>query len=155
MCKGGSMKALILVSVSILFLATVLMPRSAAPSQGSPKDILIIANNAVPQNRATVADVRNYFLKKQSNWSGGVKVVPVNVKAQALRDDFRQKVLQMSATEETRYWQNLKITKGLTPPAEFSNAQKAVFKLKGSVSYVYRADYTAGVSKILLTIPAS
>ena len=83
-------------------------------------------------------------------------MVPINAMGSSpLREAFRTQVLQMTAAEETRYWQDMKIKKGLTPPSEFGNVQKAVFNLKGSVSYVFRSEHKGGVTKVLLEIPAS
>ena len=62
------------------------------------------------------------------------------------------KVLGMDAAKETAYWQEQKIKKGHTPPPELSNTQKAVFSLKGSVSYCYRKDFKKGAAKVLLVL---
>lgn len=149
------MKTQLYLVFLVLVLCGVTLPTFASPEEGNPRDILIIANKAVSGDSITPADVRNFFLKKQSRWPGGIKVVPVNAKDQALRSEFRNRVLDMSETEETRYWQDLKIKKGTTPPIAFGSVQKAVFKLKGAIGYIYRKDLKDGVSHILLVIPAS
>ncbi len=38
------------------------------------------------------------------------------------------------------------------PPATFSNLLKAVFKVNGSVGYVFRSDYKEGVVKVLMVL---
>jgi hypothetical protein len=60
----------------------------------------------------------------------------------------------MSVSEERSYWQNSKIKRGVSEPRAFGNVLKAVFKLRGAVSYVYRSQYKAGAAKIVLVIPA-
>ena len=59
----------------------------------------------------------------------------------------------MTPAEEQSYWQEQKIRKGLTPPAEFASTLKAVFSVKGAVSYVFRKQFKEGVAKVLLIIP--
>ena len=58
----------------------------------------------------------------------------------------------MEQSRERSYWQEQKIRKGLMPPATFSNLLMAVFKVNGSVSYVFRSDYKQGVVKILAVL---
>ena len=40
------------------------------------------------------------------------------------------------------------------PPFSFSDALRAVFKVKGAVGYVFRGDYKPGVVKIIMVLPA-
>jgi len=138
-------------------IAAVLALCIAAPAvvhAESPKDILIIANPAAGASKVTVADVRDMFLKKRTSWPGGAKVVPVNVTESGLRNDFRAKVLKMSAAEERSYWQERKIKAGESTPSEFGDTLRAVFKMRGAISYVYRSQFKEGTAKVLLVIPA-
>ena len=138
-----------------MLLIGATIPNGANSGDGAPTDLLVIANSSVPASSVTKAELKNYFLKKSSRWSGGLKVIPVNAKADSPeRAVFQKRVLGMSASEETRYFQDLKIKKGITAPSELGNTQKAVSKLKGAVSYVLRSDFKEGVNKVLLTIPA-
>jgi hypothetical protein len=140
---------------SALMLLGATTPMEANSGGGAPTDLLVIGNSAVPTDSVSAAELKNYFLKKSGRWSGGMKVIPVNAKTGSpARVAFQKLVLGMSAAEEMRYFQDLKIKKGITAPAEFGNTQKAVSKLKGSVSYTLRSEYKAGVNKVLLTIPA-
>ncbi len=121
-----------------------------------PNDILVVVNLSVKIKELTVEDARDYFLKKKYSWPGGKKAIAVNAKAnKLLRTDFREKVLNMTTGDEIRYWQQRQIKFAETHPPEFSNTLKAVFKLKGAISYVYRSDYKEKVSKIVLVIPAN
>lgn len=139
---------LLLLPLLVLLLAPV------GVRSESPSDILVIANNAAPASTLSLEEVRSIFLKKRASWSAGGKVVPVHAKeGSALRKSFQQRVLAMTAAEEAGYWQDQKIRRGLEGPAEFTNPLKAVFRIKGSVSYVFRSDYKEGVAKVLLVIP--
>lgn len=121
---------------------------------GSPDDILIVANVNVPVKEITQEEVRLIFLKYRTYWGGGVMAVPIHASDDSeLRTAFTKQILNMTAEQETSYWEEQKIRNGFLPPAEFKNQLKAVFKLNGAISYVYRSQYKEGVAKILLVLP--
>ena len=142
--------------IHLFFLiVTILLTciRSSAVAD-DPEDILVVANVSVAQTSIGLEELRTIFLKIRTSWHSGGKVVPINPKdGSALRRQFQEKVLGMSDNEEKSYWEKQKITKGIEPPPEFANTLKAVFRLKGSVSYIYRSQYREGVSKILYVLP--
>ncbi|MDJ0764100.1 MAG: hypothetical protein QNJ97_14050 [Myxococcota bacterium] len=120
-----------------------------------PNDILIIANQSASASQVSPDVLRDIFLKKRTAWPSGGKVTPVNASpGSELRNGFRKQILKMTADEERQYWQDLKIRKGAAEPPVFSQPLRAVFHLKGSVSYVFRSQYKEGVVKVLLVIPA-
>jgi hypothetical protein len=124
-------------------------------SATSPKDILIVANSNAAKEKITLDDVRDFFLKKRLRWYKSGKAVPVNApESTELRKVFRRRLLNMNDAEEARYWHERKIKEGVVPPPIFRNNLKAVFHLKGSISYVYREDFKEGVSKLLLVLPS-
>ena len=117
------------------------------------QDILIIANDKVPPMHVDYDDLRDIFLKRRLSWPAGGRAVPFNAPAgTSLRDDFRKRILGMTESEEIQYWQDRKIRSGVTPPPEMNDTRKAVFRLRGAVSYVYRDQYKEGVAKILLVL---
>lgn len=127
-------------------------PSNVDADEGSPDDLLIIANKSLSTNRISVSDLRALFLKKKST-VGGDRIVPINTKDNtAARKAFRMKVLGMSGPEEADYWEDQKIKAGVTEPASFSNSVKAVFKVKGGISYCYRKDFKEGAAKILAVL---
>ena len=138
---------------TFLLLAALALPSIAAAE--SPNDIIVIANSSVQADGITKDELRDIFLKKRTSWGNSGNVKPINASdGSDLREQFCEEVLQMTPEEEKRYFQEEKIKNGLTAPNSFSNTQKAVFKLRGSVSYVYRSDFKEGVAKVLLVIPA-
>ncbi|MCP4676269.1 MAG: hypothetical protein GY854_12315 [Deltaproteobacteria bacterium] len=138
-----------------VLVAAMLMTFAETASAESPNDILIVVNNAVPQSDITIGELKNLFLKEKTNWSSGKKALPVHAPAgSSLRKDFVSRVLGMNPSGEKIYWQERKIKTGKVQPVEFSNTLKAVFKLRGSVSYVYRSQYKKGVAKVVLVLPA-
>jgi ABC-type phosphate transport system substrate-binding protein len=119
-----------------------------------PEDILVVVNVSVAEKSVELEELRTIFLKMRTSWRSGGKVVPINPKnGSALRRQFQERVLGMSADEEKSYWEKQKITKGVEPPPEFTNTLKAVFRIKGSVTYIYRSQYREGVSKVLYVLP--
>jgi ABC-type phosphate transport system substrate-binding protein len=121
----------------------------------NPNDILVIANLGIKTDSITIDDLKDVYLKKRTNWSSGEKVIPIHVSNNsALRDAFRSAVLKMSSTDEQSYWQVRKIKEGDTDPPSFDNVMKAVFRLHGAVSYVFRSQYKSNVAKIVLVLPA-
>jgi len=141
----------------LFFLVVMVLLFFIGPSAGAdaPDDILVVANLSVEEKSIDLDNLRTIFLKKRKNWpNSGGKVVPVNARTGTdLRKRFLEKVLEMSAEEEQSYWENEKIKKGVSPPPEFVNNLKAVFHIKGSVTYIFRSQYRQRVSKILYVIP--
>lgn len=142
-----------LVAVFAFYMIGVSAPFSVRAFT-NPNDLIIIVNNQVQTNRLTIEQVRSYFLYDRTSWSAGNRAVPINAKNAALRSAFRRKVLGMSASEEDRFWREYMVRTGKKAPPEFSNTMKAVYRLKGGISYVFRKDFKEGVAKVVLTIPS-
>jgi ABC-type phosphate transport system substrate-binding protein len=122
----------------------------ALASSERPDDILIITHKSVPISTLSEAELKSIFLKQRQSWQGGMRVVPINAKdGTPLRQKFRSRVMKMDPEKEAKYWQDEKIKKGTVPPAEFSNTLKAVFLVKGAISYVFRKDFNPGLVKII------
>jgi len=141
----------------ILLLLTLMIalaaPLGVAEAEG-PQDLLIVANNGVPVSELSIEEVKAIFLKQRKSWRAGSNAVPIHAKAgSALRGAFVNRVLGMTESEELSYWEGQKIRKGVEGPPEFANPLKAVFRIKGGISYVMRSDYKEGVAKILLVVP--
>jgi len=137
-----------------LLLATMLLSLPAA-SADSPNDILVVANKTVKVDAVSVAELKAIFLKKKVRWKTGLKAVPINAKdGTELKKEFLKRVFDMDQDLERSYWQDQKIRTGLVPPVTFRQLLKAVFNIRGSVSYVFRSQYREGVVKILLVLPA-
>lgn len=122
----------------------------------SSNDILVVVNLGSNVNSLEANEVREIFLKKKTRWGSGATIVPINpANNSKLREEFRTKVLKMTASEEQTYWQSRKIKDGVFETVAFANVLKAVFKLRGAISYVYRSEFMNRVAKVLLVIPAN
>lgn len=150
--KKRLQKHLLLLSLTLMVVSWLTPSVSLAED---PNDILIVANKSVGVNSITLSEAKNLFLQKRTQWADGAKALPINAPQKSeVRGHFDEAVLSMSLEDELVYWFKKKIQTGSSAPPEFSNPLKAVFRLKGSVSYVYRSQYREGVVKILLVIPA-
>ncbi len=138
----------------VVVLVVVLAVPSMAQTE-SPNDILIVVHKTVSVNGISQAELKNYFLKKKTTWKAGRRVIPIHApRGSRVRKEFLRRALSMAEEEERIYWEKRKIQAGATEPVTFQNNLKAVFKIKGSLSYVFRSDYHEGVVKVLLTLPA-
>jgi len=121
----------------------------------SPNDILVIANAALTAKSVSESEIRDVFLCKKESWSTGLRAIPIHAKDAALRNEFRQRLLHMDHSEETRFWQQYQIKTGKSQPGSFGDTLKAVYKIRGGVSYIYRSQYRQGIVKVLLVLPAT
>lgn len=143
--------AIVLTAAGLLSLVI-----SAPAAAQSPDDILVVVNSSSDADSVSTAELREIFLKKRGRWRAGGRAIPIHAsESSSLRHDFRRRLLGMTSAEEEKYWSDLRIKSGAQPPVEFSNTLRAVFKLNGAVSYVYRSDYKEGIAKVVLVIPAS
>lgn len=152
----GKRVSLVLLTIALSFVIGGHPPRAQETiSEEHPDDILIVANRGTPIQTISRSDLRNIFLGLRTLYKDGQKIVPINAReGTALRAAFQQRVLHMTAEQEGRHWENQKIRKGVYAPVEFSNQLKAVFKLRNSLSYIFRSQYTPGVAKIVSVIPS-
>ena len=158
-CRRPSGGGVLSQKIPALFigLAVVITAVLAVPvgAEDNPNDILVVVNKSVKTDTLSKGELRDIFLKRRKIWQLGQKVVPVNAKAGLpIRKAFRQAILNMSKREEDAYWQKQTIMTAEGEPVRFGHRLKAVFKLRGSVSYVYRYEYREGVVKVLMVIPA-
>jgi len=145
------------VSVAAFLLAplcafTVLGAALPVAEAEAPDDILVIGNKALDARGISKEELKATFLKKKGT-VGGSTVVPMNApEGSSLRKEFRKAVLGMTAAEEQSYWEELKVKKAVSGPAEFGNTLKAVYSVKGGISYCRRSQYREGVAKILAVL---
>src|SRR5262249_12788810 len=88
----------------------------------------------------TSETVRTHYLKKQSSWSNGEKLRPVDTESSELRNVFVRKLLGMASPEELeRYWLELRYQKAEAPPKRVdgdASVIKFVAAFKGGIGFV-------------------
>lgn len=118
----------------------------------SPDDIVIIANKTFNVSELSVVDVRRMFKKEITTWKGA-SVKPIHAPGGSLlRQSFVVRGLGMNEAAEQKYWQDMKVKKGTSPPFELSNTIRAVFSAPGAISYCFRKDFNPAVAKMLLVL---
>ena len=152
--KSAGKSAVGCILVCLFAVGSIAAYPAMSGEKGDPMDILVVVNVGVEAHALSVDVVRDFFLKNKTYWSATNKALALHSTDKALRNDFRDKVLQMSAAEEERYWIAEQVRGKKQEPVAFPNTLKAVFKLKGAVSYVYRKDFVGGVAKVVLVVPA-
>lgn len=137
---------------TVIFVLAILLPIPLIAE--SPDDLVVFVNTKSSVATITPEELKQIFLKKRTRWPGGDKIDCINSpEGSAERTLFRNKILGMSKTEETTYWQNQKLRMQLSPPIQISNTTKAVFRLKRSVGYAFRKNVPKGVVRIILVVP--
>lgn len=122
-------------------------------SKDGDHDILVVANLKAPLESIGMQELKAVFLKKKLYTDKGQEIVPINAQqGTSLRTQFQGRALGMEPEEEMKYWERQKILHAILPPADFVQTQKAVFRVRNSIGYVFRRDYKPNVSKILLVI---
>lgn len=154
MHRNRAHRALCFILAVCVTGSIVALCRDALCQKEDPYDLIIVCNKGIKDN-VDLATVRDLFLRKRLTWPSGASAVPVNASpGSKLRREFLRRVLSVTEAEDRQYWEKAKIMNALTPPPEFSSALRAVFRLAGSLAYVFRAQYQEGVSRLLLVVPA-
>ncbi|MBN2801728.1 MAG: hypothetical protein JXR91_01405 [Deltaproteobacteria bacterium] len=140
------------ISFWVLLSALIFSTADFKVKADTPQDVLIIVNKSMNISSVNISDVKRVFLKEKTVLNGN-KITPVNARnGSPLRKYFTEKVLGMSSSDESAYWEAQKIRTGVRQPTELSNTVKAVFSIKNGVSYCYRKDFNPAVAKIVLVI---
>jgi ABC-type phosphate transport system substrate-binding protein len=134
-------------------LLTTLGFSATSPAEASPDNLVVFVHRGVSIDSLSVEDVRQIFLRKQTSWSSGQRIVCVDALADtATSDAFRKKVLRMSSDELKRYWEEQQIKGELAHIPAFSDTVRAVFMLNGSIGYALRKDLKTDAVKIVLEL---
>ena len=139
-----------------LAVATTLMAWRGISCAG---ELVVIVNKANPTTAMNHDDVRVHYLKKQSSWSNGEKLRPVDTESSELRNVFVRKLLGMASNEELeRYWLELRYQKAEAPPKRVdgdASVIKFVAAFKGGIGFVDGAALDAdarGKVQVVLTL---
>jgi ABC-type phosphate transport system substrate-binding protein len=138
--------------LSTLGILGILLCADSVAMADKPDDLLIIANNGLALDTVNVAELRRLYFRQISQISGQ-RATPIHARrGSALRNVFLSKVMGMSAVEDEEFWEKEKIRTGAVEPSSLDNTLRAVFSLKGSISYCFRSEYKPGTAKILLVL---
>lgn len=120
----------------VLFLALLMALRPA----GAAEEFVVIVNAANPVTSVTNGQLSSLFLKKLTQWGGGLPAVPVDLSPESpVRESFSRQVHRKSTPAVKAYWQQMIFSGREVPPAEKSSAREVVAFVtanRGGVGYV-------------------
>jgi ABC-type phosphate transport system substrate-binding protein len=102
-------------------------------------DMLIIANQTVPETSVTTKDLQEIFLGKQVQWKDTTVIHPVTVKDQKLHSAFLKQYVNKSIAKWNAHWKRMVFTGNGTPPKQFATQQELleyVAKTAGAIGYI-------------------
>lgn len=142
------------VWASALLGVALILASAPAFAQPATRELVVFVNKDVKVDKLTREELKQIFLKKRTTWEGGQRIACINAKdGTPLRDAFRKAVLGLTAAEESQFWQEQKVRGEADEPRSFGDTVKAVFMLKGSVSYAFREDVRGDAVKVFLVLP--
>ncbi len=110
---------------------------------------VMIVHPESPAGKVTRAEAANLFLGKTTQWSGGLKALPVDQKkASHAGKAFLDKIVKMTETEFKNYWVEKMLTGEAEPPKALASNEEIVQFVKankGAIGYVDSATPREGV----------
>ncbi len=114
------------------------MPSHIENAKPSAYKIVVHAENSL--DTLPLETVRQYFLKKKTNWPSGQRVLPVDLhETSSLRELFSQQILQRKVRSVRAYWQkNIFSGRAVPPPEKKSDADVMSYirEHKNAIGYV-------------------
>ncbi|HKP61595.1 MAG TPA: hypothetical protein VJV78_32920 [Polyangiales bacterium] len=111
---------------------------SATPAAHGGRELVVIVHKQSPATTLSAAQVKQYYLKQQGEWSDGSKVRPVQQQGD-VRDGFLKRALGMSNTDFERYWLERKYSAAESPPKQVDTDDdviRFVGAMKGAIGFV-------------------
>jgi ABC-type phosphate transport system substrate-binding protein len=121
--------------------ALVLLLLAALPGLAAAAEPFVVIVNAGNPVSAVAADqLSSLFLKKVTQWSGGLPALPVDLAADsAVRDSFSRQVHHKGTPAVKAFWQQMIFSGREVPPPEKGSAREVVSFVganRGAVGYV-------------------
>ncbi len=115
----------------------------------------VIVNNSNSVSSMTRDQITAIFLKKNTSWKSGIKIVPVDLpKSSATRESFSKEVLGKNISSVNSYWQQRIFSGRGVPPLKKGSDGEVVAYVKsnsGAIGYVSSSASTEGVKVIKVT----
>jgi ABC-type phosphate transport system substrate-binding protein len=109
----------------------------------------VIVNQSNTVSSLTAKEISDYFLKKETKWTNGDAVVPVDLSAKSsVREDFSSNIHGKSVSAIKSYWQQYVFAGKGTPPIEKNTDAEVVDFVKrntGAIGYVSANADVSGV----------
>ncbi len=116
----------------------------------------IIVNSSNTVSSLSSKEVSNYFLKKKTKWSNGIKISPVDLSSNSvIRKNFSKNIHKKSIGQVRAFWQQSVFSGKASPPAEMKNDNAVINYVKthkGAIGYVTKNANTDGVKIITMVL---
>ncbi len=138
------------LAVLVMLAAVAAMTAMTARTGESAEPYVVIVNAENPVAGVTTSELSNLFLKKVSQWSGGLAALPVDLsESSPAREGFSRQVHHKGTSAVKAYWQQQIFSGRNVPPPEKSAVRDVVEFVRanrGAVGYVPSGtDVPAGV----------
>jgi ABC-type phosphate transport system substrate-binding protein len=124
---------------SAALLVLLLCTAGCAPA-GAAEPFVVIVNADNPVSAVAGDQLSSLFLKKVTQWSGGLPALPVDLAADSpVRDSFSRQVHHKGTSAVKAYWQQMIFSGREVPPPEKGSAREVVAFVsanRGGVGYV-------------------
>jgi len=112
----------------------------SAHSARAAEPFVVIVNAANPVTSVSAGQLGGIFLKKVTQWSGGLPAQPVDLGTDsALRESFSRQVHHKGTAAVKAYWQQMIFSGREVPPPEKASAREVIAFVstnRGGVGYV-------------------
>jgi ABC-type phosphate transport system substrate-binding protein len=123
-----------------------------APAASPVEGFRIVVNEKNPAATLTRSEVARMFMKKTTEWPGGLGVAPVDQeRTSATRDAFSREILQKDADSISAYWQTLVYSGRETPPPVRKSDAEVVEYVRGNrgaIGYVSGSTAIEGLKAV-------
>jgi ABC-type phosphate transport system substrate-binding protein len=143
-------------TISAILISAFTLAASADFAAASEK-IVIVLNNENGVSSLSTAEIRDYFLKRKTQWPDGTPVRFIDwEEGSAVRAAFLEQVVKKSPRELELYWIGEKLYRGNSAPIKVDSPEMVltfVAKLAGAIGYVPEEGtaHSAKVKRIELT----
>jgi ABC-type phosphate transport system substrate-binding protein len=112
----------------------------SAQSTRAAEPFVVIVNAANPVSAVPAGQLAGLFLKKVTQWSGGLPAQPVDLGADsAVRESFSHQIHHKGTAAVKAYWQQMIFSGREVPPPEKASAREVVAFVsanRGGIGYV-------------------
>ena len=131
-------------------ILTILLLTTLGVSYGQSYKVIVNKSNGITS--ISKSDLSDLFMKKETKFSSGERVVPVDQKGNSsVRKSFSSDVLNKSVAAIKSYWQQSVFQGKATPPVEKSSDQEVIAYVAnnpGAIGYVSSGANTSSVKGV-------
>ena len=102
-------------------------------------DVIVIANESVPESSISKLDLQLIFLGKKKSWDNGGIIKPAMLKSGTTHEEFIERYIQKTVLKFSSFWKNAILSGTGLPPKSFSiekDLVKYVAGKKNAVGYI-------------------